>query len=54
MKLKSYNTFVKTSKKALCLTFAPASFMPIYGNLAQINFLIGFDLVKKTVYCTNA
>lgn len=49
VKLKSYNTFVMASKKAMCLSFAPASLMPIYGNLAQMNFLIGYDLVKKTV-----
>ncbi|KAL3815184.1 hypothetical protein ACJIZ3_016452 [Penstemon smallii] len=49
VKLKSVNTFVKTSETSLCLAFAPASNLAIYGNLAQMNFLIGYDLEKKTV-----
>ncbi|GFP88594.1 aspartic proteinase cdr1 [Phtheirospermum japonicum] len=49
VKLKSVNTFVKTSGMSLCLAFAPASSFAIYGNLAQMNFLVGYDLKKKTV-----
>ncbi|GFP88592.1 aspartic proteinase cdr1 [Phtheirospermum japonicum] len=49
VKLKSVNTFVKTSRMSLCLAFAPASSFAIYGNLAQMNFLVGYDLKKKTV-----
>ncbi|XP_047938159.1 aspartic proteinase CDR1-like [Salvia hispanica] len=57
VKLKSYNTFIMSTKKgiitgaksAMCLAFVPAGLVPIYGNMAQMNFLIGYDLVKKTV-----
>ncbi|KAL1535871.1 cathepsin D [Salvia divinorum] len=57
VKLKPHNTFIMTTKKSIimptkkvmCLAFAPANLVPIYGNIAQMNFLIGYDLVKKTV-----
>ncbi|KAL0308795.1 UNVERIFIED_CONTAM: Aspartic proteinase CDR1 [Sesamum radiatum] len=49
LKLKYVNMFVKTSKSALCLAFAPASSVAIYGNLAQMEFLVGYDLEKRTV-----
>ncbi|KAK6162768.1 hypothetical protein DH2020_002609 [Rehmannia glutinosa] len=49
VKLKSINTFVKTSQMSLCLAFAPATSFAIYGNLAQMNFLVGYDLEKRTV-----
>ncbi|KAL0346441.1 UNVERIFIED_CONTAM: Aspartic proteinase CDR1 [Sesamum calycinum] len=49
LKLKYVNVFVKTSKSALCLAFAPASSVAIYGNLAQMDFLVGYDLEKRTV-----
>lgn len=49
VKLKSVNTFIKTSQKSLCLSFAPATSFAIYGNLAQMDFLVGYDLEKKTV-----
>ncbi|CAI9769636.1 unnamed protein product [Fraxinus pennsylvanica] len=49
VKLNTINTFVRTSENALCFAFAPAKDIPIYGNLAQVNFLIGYDLNKKTV-----
>ncbi|KAH6827013.1 hypothetical protein C2S53_016156 [Perilla frutescens var. hirtella] len=59
VKLKSHNTFVRTSQKSLCFAFVPSTFMAIYGNLAQMDFLIGYDLEKKTVsfkpnQCSNA
>ncbi|KAL6493914.1 hypothetical protein OROGR_031823 [Orobanche gracilis] len=34
---------------SLCLAFAPASRYAIYGNLAQMDFLVGYDLEKRTV-----
>ncbi|KAI3444899.1 hypothetical protein Pfo_001564 [Paulownia fortunei] len=49
VKLKSVNTFVKTTQMSLCLAFAPANSLAIYGNLAQLNFLVGYDLEKRTV-----
>ncbi|KAL6575561.1 hypothetical protein OROHE_000938 [Orobanche hederae] len=49
VKLKYINTFVKTGRMSLCLAFAPANRYAIYGNLAQMNFLVGYDLEKRTV-----
>ncbi|KAK4414369.1 Aspartic proteinase CDR1 [Sesamum alatum] len=49
VELKPINTFVKTSSVSLCLAFAPADGLAIYGNLAQMDFLVGYDLDKKTV-----
>ncbi|XP_042029992.1 aspartic proteinase CDR1-like [Salvia splendens] len=57
VKLKRHNAFIMTvkksiimpSKKVMCLAFAPVDLVPIYGNIAQMNFKVGYDLVKKTV-----
>ncbi|KAL1535874.1 cathepsin D [Salvia divinorum] len=51
VKLKPYNTFVRTTEKSVCFAFAESTSLgiAIYGNLAQMNYLIGYDLVKKTV-----
>ncbi|KAL0429359.1 UNVERIFIED_CONTAM: Aspartic proteinase CDR1 [Sesamum radiatum] len=49
VELKPINTFVKTSQVSLCLAFASADVLAIYGNLAQMDFLVGYDLEKKTV-----
>lgn len=49
VKLSPKNTFVRTSASSLCLAFAPANSFAIYGNIAQMDFLVGYDLVKKTV-----
>ncbi|KAL1547479.1 aspartic proteinase CDR1-like [Salvia divinorum] len=49
VKLKPLNTFIKTRKNNLCLAFAPTNDEPIFGNLAQMDFLIGYDLQNKIV-----
>ncbi|KAI3448974.1 hypothetical protein Pfo_005639 [Paulownia fortunei] len=49
LKLKPENTFVKTSQSCVCLGFAPARSVAIYGNLAQMDFLVGYDLKNKTL-----
>lgn len=49
VKLKPLNTFIKTRKNNLCLAFAPTNDDPIFGNLAQMDFLIGYDLQNKIV-----
>ncbi|KAF5951251.1 hypothetical protein HYC85_009195 [Camellia sinensis] len=48
VKLNPMNTFIRTSDNIVCLAFAPAN-IAIYGNVAQMNFLVGYDLSKKTV-----
>lgn len=49
VKLKPQNTFVKTRENCLCLGFAPTSDEGIFGNLAQMDFLVGYDLGNKTL-----
>ncbi|CAJ1958382.1 unnamed protein product [Sphenostylis stenocarpa] len=47
--LNSLNTFVSVSDNVLCFAFAPVATGSIFGNLAQMNHLVGFDLLRKTV-----
>ncbi|KAL6981524.1 Aspartic endopeptidase [Sarracenia purpurea var. burkii] len=47
--LNPFNTFIRTRSDILCLAFAPAKNIAIYGNVAQMNFLIGYDLTERTV-----
>lgn len=54
------NTMLEVEEDVLCLSIVPASFDigAIFGNLQQMNYLIGYDLVSKTVSfkksdCTN-
>ncbi|KAL8062210.1 hypothetical protein ABFX02_02G132100 [Erythranthe guttata] len=51
VKLKYENVFVRTSDVAVCLAArpVPGAGYYIYGNLAQMDFLVGYDLVKRTV-----
>ncbi|KAM7280153.1 hypothetical protein ACFE04_007287 [Oxalis oulophora] len=51
LKLKSYNSFVQNSETSFCFAFkgSTSSDGQIYGNLAQVNFLVGHDLIRKTV-----
>ncbi|KAK9120361.1 hypothetical protein Syun_017978 [Stephania yunnanensis] len=48
--LNPVNTFVRVDESTLCLAFASATGnLPIFGNIAQINFLVGYDLKEGTV-----
>lgn len=58
VKLYPINTFLKVSKDYLkknvsenvhCLGFVPDKKVAVLGNLAQVNFLVGFDLGRKVV-----
>ncbi|RXH93195.1 hypothetical protein DVH24_013771 [Malus domestica] len=49
MKLKSVNTFVRFREDVVCLAFSPTNDVGIYGNVAQMNFLVGFDLQERTL-----
>lgn len=49
VKLKPLNTFVLVSEGVACFTFSSLQDFAIYGNLAQMNFLVGYDTVKQTV-----
>ncbi|XP_021895412.1 aspartic proteinase CDR1-like [Carica papaya] len=49
VKLGSLNTFVRTSEEAVCFAFVAVDNLAIYGNLAQMNFLVGYDTEAQTV-----
>lgn len=48
VKLKASNTFIRLSKNVVCFAFKPAELdIAIFGNMAQRNFLIGYNLKKE-------
>ncbi|XP_023743912.2 aspartic proteinase CDR1 [Lactuca sativa] len=49
LELDPMNSFVQIGNASICLAFAPVDGVVIFGNLAQMNFLVGYDLNKKTV-----
>ncbi|GKV05318.1 hypothetical protein SLEP1_g17346 [Rubroshorea leprosula] len=51
VKLKPLNTFVQVNKKLICFSFIgrDGGAPPIYGNLVQMNFLVGYDTQEQTV-----
>ncbi|PNX78554.1 aspartic proteinase cdr1-like protein [Trifolium pratense] len=49
VKLLPINTFVAVADGVVCLAFTPTQTLPIFGNIAQQNFLIGYDILQKTV-----
>ncbi|MCD9559416.1 hypothetical protein HAX54_017346 [Datura stramonium] len=49
IELSPSNTFAQVEQGFVCLTILPADQIAIFGNLAQDNFLIGYDLVAKKV-----
>ncbi|KAG7588797.1 Peptidase family A1 domain [Arabidopsis suecica] len=49
VKLDKANMFVEVSEDVSCFAFAANEQLTIYGNLAQMNFLVGYDTVSRTV-----
>ncbi|KAL1190486.1 Aspartic proteinase CDR1 [Cardamine amara subsp. amara] len=49
VKLNSFNSFIQVSEDLVCFTFRGSESLAIYGNLSQMNFLVGYDTVSKTV-----
>ncbi|CAN1793994.1 Aspartic proteinase CDR1 [Linum perenne] len=47
--MTSDNIFIHVSDKIMCLAFYANDELSIYGNVAQQNFLIGYDLQKHTL-----
>ncbi|XP_023743901.1 aspartic proteinase CDR1 [Lactuca sativa] len=43
------NIFVTVSKHIICLAMGSTTDLPVFGNLAQMNFMVGFDLDNKKV-----
>ncbi|XP_016433316.2 aspartic proteinase CDR1-like [Nicotiana tabacum] len=49
VKLGPLNTFVETSESSMCFAFAASYGVSIYGNIAQMNFLVGYDLKRRSI-----
>ncbi|XP_065853880.1 aspartic proteinase CDR1-like [Euphorbia lathyris] len=49
IELKALNTFVEVSESVICFAFNPIDSGAIFGNLSQMDFLVGYDLQAKTV-----
>ncbi|KAL7126030.1 hypothetical protein ABFS83_14G157600 [Erythranthe nasuta] len=49
VKLSALNTFLKVSESVYCLGFVPRIGVTVFGNLAQLNFLVGYDIKKMTI-----
>ncbi|XP_030502669.2 aspartic proteinase CDR1-like [Cannabis sativa] len=47
--LNPLNTFAKVEDDLFCFTMAPSTDFAIFGNLAQMNFLVGYDIDGGTV-----
>ncbi|XP_057452729.1 aspartic proteinase CDR1-like [Lotus japonicus] len=47
--LNALNTFVQVADSVGCFAFAPSQSDAIFGNLAQQNLLVGYDLQNKVV-----
>ncbi|KAI6706854.1 hypothetical protein NL676_009816 [Syzygium grande] len=49
MALNTVNTFAQFAQDLVCFTIMPTDSVPILGNLAQMEFKVGFDLRKRMV-----
>nr|XP_009589289.1 aspartic proteinase CDR1-like [Nicotiana tomentosiformis] len=49
LELSPSTTFAEVEEGFVCLTIVPVEEVAIFGNLAQANFLIGYDLVANRV-----
>ena len=49
VELQPLNTFTRVQEDLVCFTLMPTSDVGVFGNMAQVNFLVGFDLRKKIV-----
>ncbi|CAN1233744.1 Aspartic proteinase CDR1 [Linum perenne] len=49
VELPPSNVFIQVSDTVTCLAFQGSDNGSIYGNVAQQNFLIGYDIQKKTL-----
>ncbi|KAL9423122.1 hypothetical protein AB3S75_035253 [Citrus x aurantiifolia] len=49
VKLSLSNFFVKVSEDIVCSVFKGTNSLPLYGNIMQTNFLVGYDIEQQTV-----
>ncbi|KAI4332304.1 hypothetical protein L6164_017226 [Bauhinia variegata] len=49
IKLTAVNSFIEVTEEVTCFAFRSIQNGAVFGNLAQVNFHVGYDLEKKTV-----
>uniref|UniRef100_A0A803M3T4 Peptidase A1 domain-containing protein n=1 Tax=Chenopodium quinoa TaxID=63459 RepID=A0A803M3T4_CHEQI len=49
IQLRPDNTFINVSEDVVCFAFVPAQDISIFGNVAQANYLVEYDLEEGTV-----
>ncbi|KAL8028449.1 hypothetical protein ABFX02_14G160800 [Erythranthe guttata] len=49
VELSPLNTFIRAYDNVYCLGFLPSDDVAIFGNFAQINFLVGYDIKKMII-----
>ncbi|XP_012831423.1 PREDICTED: aspartic proteinase CDR1-like [Erythranthe guttata] len=49
VKLSPLNTFVRVDDNVHCLGIVPSNDVAIFGNLVQVNFLVGYDIRKMAI-----
>ncbi|KAL6225220.1 hypothetical protein ACLB2K_004071 [Fragaria x ananassa] len=49
VKLNALNTFARVEDDMVCFTMIQSEDVAMFGNLAQMNFLVGYDLEERTV-----
>ncbi|WJZ83145.1 hypothetical protein VitviT2T_002852 [Vitis vinifera] len=49
VQLPPLNTFVQAQEDLVCFSMIPSSNLAIFGNLSQMNFLVGYDLKNNKV-----
>ena len=49
VELQPLNTFTRVQEDMVCFTLMPTLDVGVFGNMAQVNFLVGFDLKKNRV-----
>lgn len=43
------NTFIRAADDVVCLSFKPSEHVSLFGNVAQMNFLVGYETQQKTI-----
>ncbi|GLT73953.1 hypothetical protein SLA2020_457800 [Shorea laevis] len=49
VQLQPYNTFAKVEDDLVCFAMVPSNDIAIFGNLAQMDIMVGYDLAKRTL-----
>lgn len=48
-RVKPKSTFVPIDERIVCFAFLPSQGVSIFGNFAQHNLLVGYDLKKEVI-----